>query len=58
MTIDDVTQMAKLRGYRLKIVVLDSQCFYWIENFYFAGKPYSSLTELAEFIEQLPVASQ
>ncbi|NJN88865.1 MAG: hypothetical protein HC881_24515 [Leptolyngbyaceae cyanobacterium SL_7_1] len=57
MTIDNVAQLAKQRGYHLKIVALDNQCFYWIENLYFTGNPYNSLRELALFIQQLPIVT-
>jgi hypothetical protein len=55
MTLLTVTQLAECKGCTLKMQTAEASTLYWVENSYFISRPFSRLTELAQFIQRLPV---
>ncbi len=46
--------LAKAKGCVLKVMQVDEDLLYWIENSCFIGRPYECLNELIQFLHILP----
>lgn len=54
MNFVEAFKLAHDHGYTLKVMLADEQCFYWLENHYFIGKPFECLEELLKFLQKMP----
>lgn len=55
MTAIDVAHLAQNKGCTFKMQTAEGTSLYWVENGYFISRPFSRLTELAQFVQKLPV---
>jgi hypothetical protein len=58
MNTQEIERLAQAKGCILKALQIeaDRSPVYWVENQHFIGKPYACLTELAQFIQWLPLS--
>lgn len=51
----DIAQLAADRGCTLKMMRVDNDAVYWVENCIFIGKPYTQLDDLIAVLLKLPL---